>query len=100
MLETGNKGFLHNRTENDMDIDQESNLVLSVLRGQNNRWHVFADGFHQSLASFDSPHDACAWAIARAMGKRGKLFVGDTLVDYSGALKGHKNASSHSARSD
>jgi hypothetical protein len=96
----GNKGLFHNRSENEMDFGQESDLVLNVSRGQDSRWHVIVDDFHQPLASFDSPHDACAWAIARAIGKRGKVFVGDTLVDYSAELKDYKNASLHSARPD
>lgn len=75
-----------------MDFDQESSLVLSVLPGQNNRWHVIADDFHQPLASFDDPHDACTWAIGLAKHTRGKVFVGNTPVDYSAALQDRSNA--------
>jgi hypothetical protein len=83
-----------------MDLEQESNLVLNVLRGQDDRWHVIAEDLQQPLASFDTPHDACAWAIAQAKGKRGKVFVGSTPVDYSAALRDHRNASLHSVGPD
>jgi len=66
-----------------MDLNQESKLVLSVLRGQDNRWHVTEQGFGQLLDSFDSPHEACAWAVVRAEPKRGRVFVENVLVDYS-----------------
>jgi hypothetical protein len=86
---------MHNRSENEMDFNQESNLVLRVLRGHNNRWHVIVDDFRQPLATFEGPHDACAWAIARAKSTRGKVFVENISVDYSAALQEHKNAPSH-----
>jgi hypothetical protein len=66
-----------------MEFDQESDLDFRVLRGQNNQWHVTAQDFRQPLASFDSPHEACAWAIARAIPKQGRVFVEETFVDYS-----------------
>ncbi len=66
-----------------MDSNEQSNLDFRVLRGQDNQWHVTADDFHQPLASFDSPHDACAWAIARAKPKQCRVFVEETFVDYS-----------------
>jgi len=66
-----------------MDLDQESNLDFRILRGQNNQWQVTAQNFRQPLASFDSPHDACAWAIARAKPNRCRVFVEETFVDYS-----------------
>ena len=77
--------FARKEEERKMDLDQESNLVLSVLRGQDNRWHVTAQGFSQPLDSFGSPHEACAWALARAEPKRGRVFVEKALVDYSGS---------------
>ncbi len=73
---------MHNRTENEMDLNQESTLVLRVLRGHNNRWHVIVDDFRQPLATFEGPHDACAWAIARAKDECGKIFVENIPVDY------------------
>lgn len=66
-----------------MNFDQKSNLDFRVLRGKNNQWHVTAQDFRQPLASFDTPHEACAWAIARAKAKRGRVFVEETFVDYS-----------------
>jgi hypothetical protein len=58
-----------------MDLEQENDLVLNVLLGQNKEWHVIAQDFRQPLASFDNPHSACAWAIARAKPKRGRVIV-------------------------
>lgn len=83
---------MHNRTEIDMDFNQDSNLVLTVLRGHNDRWHVVVDDLRQPLATFERPHDACAWAIARAKSKRARIFVENIPVDYSAALHAHENA--------
>lgn len=80
---------MHNRTGNEMDFNQESNLILRVLRGDDNRWHVIGDDFRQPLATFEGPHDACAWAITRAKSKRGNIFVENIPVDYSTALQEH-----------
>ena len=66
-----------------MKFDQESNLDFRVSRGQNNQWHVTAHDLRQPLASFDSPHEACAWAIERARPKQGRVFVEETFVDYA-----------------
>lgn len=66
-----------------MEFDQESKLDFRVLRGQDNQWHVTAHDFRQPLASFDSPHEACDWAIERAKPKQGRVFVEETLVDYA-----------------
>ena len=77
-----------------MNLEQQSDLVLSVFRGQNDRWHVIVDEFQRPLASFDCPHDACAWAIARAKDARGKVFVENTPVDYSVAVTRPRPASS------
>lgn len=57
-----------------MDFDQESDLILSVSRGQNEQWRVTANDFGQPLATFDDPQAACAWAIARAKPRRGRVF--------------------------
>lgn len=76
-----------------MDLDQESNLDFKVLRGQNNQWHVTAQDLRQPLASFDSPHDACAWAIARAKPRRCRVFVEETFVDYSSLTAGSQERS-------
>lgn len=80
-----------------MDLDQDSNLDFRVLRGQNNQWHVTAQDFRQllrqPLASFDSPHDAIAWAIARAKPKRCRVFVEETFVDYSSFTAGSQERS-------
>lgn len=70
-----------------MDVNQDSNSVLTVLRGHNDRWHVVADDLRQPLATFERPHDACAWAIARAKSRRARIFVENIPVDYSAALK-------------
>lgn len=78
---------MHNRTEIEMDSNQDSNLVLTVLRGHNDRWHVVVDDLRQPLATFERAHDACAWAIARAKSKRARIFVENIPVDYSAALK-------------
>lgn len=72
-----------------MDFGEDCNLVLMVLRGQNDRWHVVVDDLRQPLATFERPHDACAWAIARAKSKRARIFVENIPVDYSAALKEH-----------
>ena len=74
-----------------MDFDQESKLVLSVLRAQHDQWHVTAHDVPQPLVSFDSPHEACAWAIARAIPERGRVFVEGHLIDYSGFAADPKN---------
>ena len=83
---------MHNPTENEMDLNQESNPVLTVLRGHNDRWHVVVDNFRQPLATFERPHDACAWAIARAKSKRARIFVENIPVDYSAALQEQNGA--------
>ena len=76
-----------------MDLDQESNLDFRVLRGQNNQWHVTAQDLRQPLASFDSPHEARAWAIARAKPKQCRVFVEETFVDYSSFKAGSQDRS-------
>jgi hypothetical protein len=76
-----------------MDLDQESNLDLRILRGQNNQWHVTAQDLRQPLASFASPHEACAWAIARAKPKQCRVFVEKTFVDYSSFKAGSQDRS-------
>lgn len=83
---------MHNRTEIEMDVNQDSNLVLTVIRGHNDRWHVVVDDLRQPLATFERPHDACAWAIARAKRKRARIFVENIPVDYSAALKEQNSA--------
>jgi hypothetical protein len=59
---------------------QQELPVLYVLRESQNRWNVASDDLHQSLASFDTPYEACAWAIARAVLKRGRVFVDKTPI--------------------
>jgi len=66
-----------------MDLNQQNILDFRVLRGQNNQWHVTGEDLRQPLASFDSPHAACEWAIARAKPQHGRVFVEETFVDYS-----------------
>lgn len=66
-----------------MDLAQESDLVLSVSRGKNKQWHVTAHDFRQPLTTFDNPQAACAWAIARAKLKRGRVFLEGILVTWS-----------------
>jgi hypothetical protein len=80
---TTSQRFNGKETEHEMDFDRESNVDFRVLRGQNNQWHVTEQDLRQPVASFDSPHEACAWAIARAKPKRGRVFVEGTCVDYS-----------------
>ena len=75
-----------------MDVNQDSNLVLTVLRGHNDRWHVVVDDLRQPLATFERPHDACAWAIARAKSKRARIFVENIPIDYSAALQEQNSA--------
>lgn len=59
-----------------MNFKQVSSPVLSVLRGPNQQWHVSAqDNLRQPLATFDNPQAACAWAIAHAQPKRGRVLV-------------------------
>ncbi len=76
---------MHKRSENEMHPEQQNNLVLKVLRAHDNRWLVIADDPRQPLATFEGPRDACAWAIARAKSKRGRIFVEHIPVDYSAA---------------
>ncbi len=66
-----------------MDFNQESDFDLRVLRGQNDLWQVIAQDSPHALKSFDDPHEACAWAIALAKSKRGRVFVEEALVDCS-----------------
>ena len=58
-----------------MDFDPKGNLILSVSLGQNKQWYVSAQDLSHPLASFDNPQAACAWAIAVAKPKRGKVLV-------------------------
>jgi hypothetical protein len=57
-----------------MDFDSKD-LVLSVAPGQNNQWHVTALDSTDPLASFDDPQTACAWAVALAKPKQGRVVV-------------------------
>lgn len=77
------ESFNGNGKGHEMDFDQENNLDFRVSLGQNNQWYVTAQDFCQPLASFDSLHEACAWAIARARPKRSRVFVEETFVDFS-----------------
>ena len=70
-----------------MQPDQESSLVLSVIRGNNNQWPVTAQDFHETLASFDNPQAACAWAIARAKPERGRVFVEELTPDSAASAR-------------
>jgi hypothetical protein len=58
-----------------MDFDQESHFVLNVMLGEDKAWHVVMQDVHQPLASFDNPHSACAWAIAHAKPKCGRVVM-------------------------
>jgi hypothetical protein len=66
--------------EHKMNSMQESDVVLSVARGQDEQWHVTTQESLQPLASFGSPQSACAWALGHAKPKRGQVFIGGTPV--------------------
>ena len=68
-----------------MDFDTEGNFVLSVSLGENNQWHVSARDVSRPLASFDEPQAACAWAIAVAKPRRGKVLVEELAASYPGS---------------
>ena len=74
-----------------MDFSADGDFVLSVSLGQSNQWHVSARDVSHPLASFDEPQAACAWAIAVARPKRGKVLVEE--------LAASSPATSHSLRS-
>jgi hypothetical protein len=67
-----------------MDIEQESDFILSVSRGQNQQWHVSVQEVQQPLATFNTPQAACAWAIARAKPRRGRVLVEELETDDAG----------------
>jgi len=64
-----------------MDMEQESDFILSVSRGENQQWQVSVQDLKQPLATFNTPQAACAWAIARAKPKRGRVLVEELATD-------------------
>jgi hypothetical protein len=60
----------------------ENDVVLSVLLGENQQWHVTTQNFSGPLASFDDPRSACEWAIQRAKPTRGKVLVEEIPVAW------------------
>ena len=55
--------------------------VLNVVKGMDHRWYVLINELDAPIAFFDTPHEACAWAIAHAKPKRGRVFLEKTPVD-------------------
>ena len=70
--------------------------VFHVLRAMGNRWQVVSDALNQPSPLFDTPQDACYWAIVRATPVRGRVLVENTPVDIE---KGRSTSCSlHGAR--
>jgi hypothetical protein len=51
------------------------NVVLSVVRSNQQEWHVMAEDISEPLASFTDPQAACAWAVERATPLNGRVLV-------------------------
>lgn len=51
------------------------NVVLSVVRSNQQEWHVMAEDVSEPLASFADPQAACAWAVERATPLNGRVLV-------------------------
>ena len=64
-----------------MKPGEERIPVLNVTRAMDNRWQVASDPADESVPVFDTPQEACAWAIARAKLRRGRVLVENTPVD-------------------
>ena len=68
-----------------MNSIPDCDVVLSVLDGQNEQWHVTAQEASKPLASFDNPLAACAWAIERAKPMGSRIFDNEVLLDWERA---------------
>jgi hypothetical protein len=68
-----------------MNSIQDRDTVLSVLRGQNEQWHVTTPKASKPLASFNNPQAACAWAIDRSKPMGSKIFVDEILLAWERA---------------
>jgi hypothetical protein len=75
-----------------MDFYHESNVVLSVSLTKNKQWHVTWKDSKQPLASFDNPQAACAWAIAQAKPKGGRVLVEEMVASSPASLPDGMNA--------
>lgn len=69
-----------------MGIEQKGEFVLCVSRVHNQQWQVSVQDLQQPLATFDSAQAACAWAIARAKPKRGRVLVEEWETDDAACL--------------
>jgi hypothetical protein len=58
-----------------MEHALKPNVVLSVVRSNQQEWCVMAEDVNEPLASFADPQAACAWAIERATPLNGRVLV-------------------------
>ena len=58
-----------------MEHGLKPNVVLSVVRSNQQEWCVMAEDVNEPLASFADPQAACAWAIERATPLNGQVLV-------------------------
>ena len=58
-----------------MEHALKPNVVLSVVRSNQQEWCVMAEDVNEPLASFADPQAACAWAIERATPLNGQVLV-------------------------
>jgi hypothetical protein len=58
-----------------MEHALKPNVVLSVVRSNQQEWCVMAEDVSEPLASFADPQAACAWAIERATPLNGRVLV-------------------------
>ena len=80
-------------TTKQTEVSVTNNPVLSVSRGQNAQWHVIAQGLDHPLASFEDAQEACAWAIAVAKAKQGKVLVEERTARTPAAQNNGANPS-------
>jgi len=66
-----------------MKRDEERILIFNVVRATDNRWQVLSDGLSEPIPIFDTPQDACSWAVGQAKARRGRVFVEKTPVDMA-----------------
>lgn len=60
--------------------NEQRTLVLNVNRTIHNRWQVVSDPVEDSAPLFDTPQEACSWAIARAKLQRGRVLFENVPV--------------------
>ena len=64
-----------------MDFHYNTDFILSVVRMQDQKWDVRSQG--QTLATFDNPQSACAWAIAYVKPNLGRVLIEEYATSNS-----------------